>query len=78
MARVLDHFNDAPAVGGSRSLPIDLVQPVRSARDVFERYYFRYHMKLVTNIMCMLAEISGLERTHLYRKLKQLGVSIKG
>lgn len=78
VARVLDQFNDVPADGGSVSLPIDLVQPLRSARDEFERYYFRYHMKLVNNNMSRLAEISGLERTHLYRKLKQLGVSIKG
>jgi DNA-binding phage protein len=35
-------------------------------------------MKLINNNMSKLAEISGLERTHLYRKLKQLGVSIKG
>jgi len=79
VTRVLDQFNDAPAEeGGTVSLPIDLVQPLRSARDEFERYYFRYHMKLVNNNMSRLAEISGLERTHLYRKLKQLGVSIKG
>lgn len=78
VARVLDQFSEASAEGGAVSLPIDLVQPLRSARDEFERYYFRYHMKLVNNNMSRLAEISGLERTHLYRKLKQLGVSIKG
>jgi two-component system, NtrC family, nitrogen regulation response regulator NtrX len=78
VVRVLDQFNDVPVEGGGISLPIDLVQPLRSARDEFERYYFRYHMKLVNNNMSKLAEISGLERTHLYRKLKQLGVSIKG
>lgn len=77
VARVLDQFNDAPAET-SVALPIDLGQPLRSARDEFERYYFRHHMKLVNNNMSKLAEISGLERTHLYRKLKQLGVSIKG
>lgn len=78
VARVLEQFNDLPMEGSSVSLPIDLVQPLRSARDEFERYYFKYHMKLVNNNMSRLAEISGLERTHLYRKLKQLGVSIKG
>ena len=78
VSRVLDQFNDIPADGSGISLPIDLNQPLRSARDEFERYYFRYHMKLVNNNMSKLAEISGLERTHLYRKLKQLGVNIKG
>lgn len=76
--RVMEQFSDNPADGGAVSLPIDLGQPLRSARDEFERYYFRHHMKLVNNNMSRLAEISGLERTHLYRKLKQLGVSIKG
>jgi DNA-binding NtrC family response regulator len=60
------------------ALPIELVQPLREARDDFERYYFKHHMKLVNNNMSKLAEISGLERTHLYRKLKQLGINIKG
>ncbi|MFW5432436.1 MAG: sigma-54-dependent transcriptional regulator [Methylophilaceae bacterium] len=78
VVRVLGQFNDEPAENGGIALPIDLVQPLRSARDEFERYYFRHHMKLVSNNMSKLAAISGLERTHLYRKLKQLGVSIKG
>lgn len=78
VVRVMEQFSDSPTDGGAVSLPIDLGQPLRSARDEFERYYFRHHMKLVNNNMSRLAEISGLERTHLYRKLKQLGVSIKG
>ncbi|MGZ8261713.1 MAG: sigma-54-dependent transcriptional regulator [Methylotenera sp.] len=56
----------------------NLDQPLRNARDDFERLYFAHHMKNVSNNMSKLAEISGLERTHLYRKLKQLGVKIKG
>ena len=54
-----------------------LDQPLREARDDFERLYFEHHMKLATNNMSKLAEIAGLERTHLYRKLKQLGIKIK-
>ncbi len=56
----------------------NLDQPLREARDDFERLYFEHHMKDVTNNMSKLAEIAGLERTHLYRKLKQLGIKIKG
>ena len=56
----------------------NLNQPLREARDDFERLYFEYHMKDSTNNMSQLAEIAGLERTHLYRKLKQLGIKIKG
>ena len=55
-----------------------LDQPLREARDDFERIYFDYHIKLAANNMSKLAEIAGLERTHLYRKLKQLGIKTKG
>jgi DNA-binding NtrC family response regulator len=57
---------------------VNLNQPLREARDEFERRYFNHHIKLVAGNMNKLAEISGLERTHLYRKLKQLDVKIKG
>jgi two-component system, NtrC family, nitrogen regulation response regulator NtrX len=56
---------------------LSLNQPLREARDDFERLYFDHHMKVATNNMSKLAEIAGLERTHLYRKLKQLGIKIK-
>lgn len=77
VARILEQFVSTEEAADQVS-PIDLGQPLRSARDEFERYYFKHHMKLINNNMSKLAEISGLERTHLYRKLKQLGVSIKG
>ncbi len=54
-----------------------LDQPLREARDDFERIYFQHHMKDASNNMSKLADIAGLERTHLYRKLKQLGIKIK-
>ncbi|MDI1309247.1 MAG: response regulator [Methylotenera sp.] len=54
-----------------------LDQPLREARDDFERMYFQHHMKAAANNMSKLADIAGLERTHLYRKLKQLGIKIK-
>jgi len=80
VTRVLEQFsaNEVPQASISPALPIELVQPLREARDDFERFYFQYHMKLINNNMSKLAEISGLERTHLYRKLKQLGIKIKG
>jgi two-component system nitrogen regulation response regulator NtrX len=54
-----------------------LNQPLREARDDFERMYFQYHIKDAASNMSKLADIAGLERTHLYRKLKQLGIKIK-
>ena len=59
---------DAPA------LPL-FNQPLREAREEFERMYFEYHLKSEGGNMTRVAERTGLERTHLYRKLKQLGIS---
>jgi DNA-binding NtrC family response regulator len=54
----------------------DLEQPLREARDAFERAYFEYHLMQENGSMTRVAEKTGLERTHLYRKLKQLGVDL--
>ena len=55
---------------------IDLDLPLREARDVFERIYFEYHLLKEKGSMTRVAEKTGLERTHLYRKLKQLGLPV--
>lgn len=54
------------------ALPMDL--PLREAREAFERLYFEYHLSQDNN-MTRLAEKAGMERTHLYRKLKSLGLA---
>ena len=51
-------------------------QPLREARDEFERAYFEFHLAKEGGSMTRVAEKTGLERTHLYRKLKQLGVDL--
>ena len=51
-------------------------QPLREARDAFEKMYFEHHLRLEGGNMTKLADRSGLERTHLYRKLKQLDVKL--
>jgi DNA-binding NtrC family response regulator len=53
---------------------ISLDQPLREARDAFERVYFEYHLARENHSMTRVSEKTGLERTHLYRKLKQLGI----
>ena len=53
---------------------ISLDQPLREARDAFERIYFEYHLGRESHSMTRVSEKTGLERTHLYRKLKQLGI----
>jgi DNA-binding NtrC family response regulator len=54
----------------------DLDRPLREARDAFEKAYFEFHLTHEGGSMTKVAEKTGLERTHLYRKLKQLGVDL--
>ena len=54
----------------------DLDKPLREARDAFEKAYFEFHLGQEGGSMTRVAEKTGLERTHLYRKLKQLGVDL--
>jgi DNA-binding NtrC family response regulator len=54
----------------------ELELPLRDARDAFERAYFEFHLTQENGSMTRVAEKTGLERTHLYRKLKQLGVDL--
>lgn len=55
---------------------IDLSLDLREARDRFERIYFEFHLERENANITRVAERTGLERTHLYRKLKQLGIPI--
>ena len=64
---------DEPA--SSPALPL-FDQPLREAREAFERLYFEHHLKYVRGNMTRVADRTGLERTHLYRKLKQLGLNL--
>ncbi len=64
---------EAPAQG-SQLGSISLDQPLRDARDEFERVYFEYHLGRENHSMTRVSEKTGLERTHLYRKLRQLGI----
>jgi two-component system, NtrC family, nitrogen regulation response regulator NtrX len=49
---------------------------LKEARDSFEKSYFEYHLSKNKNISD-LSKIADIERTHLYRKLKQLGIKTK-
>ena len=63
-----------PAKPPGLDLPLDV--PLREARDAFERVYFEHHLAREGWSMTRVAEKTGLERTHLYRKLKQLGIEL--
>jgi two-component system nitrogen regulation response regulator NtrX len=49
----------------------------RSARDDFEKNYFEFHLNRLNGNVSALAEMTGVERTHLYRKLKALDINPK-
>ena len=81
-----EHAVESIMGGGIVPVPIDqgpqatqsflLEKPLRDARDEFEKAYFEFHLAKEGGSMTRVAEKTGLERTHLYRKLKQLGVDL--
>ncbi len=74
----LEEIEAALAVESSEDAPLvkqDLLAlPLREAREQFERAYLRQQLLLCGGKVGELAKRVGMERTHLYRKLKQLGV----
>lgn len=64
----------APAAAG---LTINLSLPLRQAREDFERAYFEHQLRESGGAMSQVAKNAGVERTHLYRKLRALGISLK-
>lgn len=67
--------NNAPPgdyISGIAKTYFDL--PLREARDLFEKAYFEHQMQIMGGSMTKISEYTGLERTHLYRKLKALGI----
>ena len=65
----------APVPGVSLGMALEVMGlPLREAREIFERMYFEFHLSKDGGNMTRLAEKTGLERTHLYRKLKDLGL----
>lgn len=50
-------------------------KPLKESRDIFETMYLKYHLSNIKSIT-ELSKKTGIERTHLYRKLKQLGIKV--
>jgi len=53
-------------------------QPLREAREEFEKAYLTYQLEKHERNVTQMAAEAGMERTHLYRKLKSLGIDVKG
>jgi DNA-binding NtrC family response regulator len=68
--------NHMPSSTLTSEQSFELDRPLREARDAFEKSYFEFHLAKEGGSMTRVAEKTGLERTHLYRKLKQLGVDL--
>lgn len=69
---VLSQFETTLGAATTNAFSFDL--PLREARDEFERLYFEHHLAKAEGNMSRIADTVGLERTHLYRKLKQLDI----
>ncbi|MBI5919534.1 MAG: response regulator [Nitrosomonadales bacterium] len=65
---------EASASEGQRQIMLALDLPMREARERFDVLYFNHHMQKEGGNVTRIAEKVGLERTHLHRKLKQLGI----
>ena len=69
----------------SSAVPVDeplvkhdlLALPLREAREQFERAYLQQQLVLCEGKVGQLAKRVGMERTHLYRKLRSLGIDFK-
>ena len=73
---VLQQTDEAAApAGSSATLPLDL--PLREAREQFEKVYLEHQLQEVGGSVGKLAKRVGMERTHLYRKLRGLGIDFK-
>lgn len=56
---------------------MDYALPLREARDAFERAYLLHLLKQAQGSVGKLAIMAGMERTHLYRKLRDLSIDIR-
>ena len=69
--------NQAPEKSTQQVSGIDYSLKLKEARNIFESQYLLHHLKANDNNIAIVAEIAGLERTTLYRKLKDLGIDKK-
>jgi DNA-binding NtrC family response regulator len=66
-----------PAAESGTVSPIGFDLPLREAREQFEKAYLEYQLKSAGGSVGKMAKAAGMERTHLYRKLRMLGIEIK-
>ena len=69
--------SDEPELQIQHVSGIDYSLKLKEARNIFESQYLLHHLAANDNNIAIVAEIAGLERTTLYRKLKDLGIDKK-
>ena len=69
-------FPESASSSATSEIPLDL--SLREARDLFEKTYFERLIDQENGNMTRVADRAGLERTHLYRKIKLLGIKLRG
>jgi len=69
--------SDEPELQIQHVSGIDYSLKLKEARNIFESQYLLHHLAANDNNIAVVAEIAGLERTTLYRKLKDLGIDKK-
>ena len=69
--------SDEPELEIQHVSGIDYSLKLKEARNIFESQYLLHHLAANDNNIAVVAEIAGLERTTLYRKLKDLGIDKK-
>ena len=67
----------ASPAGEPGALPVSYDLPLREAREQFEKDYLEHQLNAVGGSVGKLAKRVGMERTHLYRKLRSLGIEQK-
>lgn len=67
-------LGEASLAAGGLAAPGVLDLPLREARELFEKAYFEHHLQASSGNVSQVAKLAGVERTHLYRKLKALGI----
>ena len=66
-----------PVAASSQAMTVNYDLPLRQAREQFERDYLEYQLRRAGGSVGKVAKAAGLERTHLYRKLRSLGIDPK-
>jgi two-component system nitrogen regulation response regulator NtrX len=74
----IEAIQDISSAKGSIISMSEFNLPLRQAREQFEKAYLEYQLQLADGNVGKAAKAAGLERTHLYRKLRALGIDARG